>query len=485
MIEKIIEISNVGHFVDYRFQGSKEWNGQFKRVNVIYAPNGSGKTTLSTILKSLALSNPELMKFKKTFGSEKPSKVILKETDNSELIKFSNETWSANNLKIEVFDINYIEEYLFAGSYFRKANKVNLFKLLLDERGNVLKKKMKKLFADRARLTYSLNRGLKFQNELSEQTQRELNTCLSNIKLLLEEYHDYSHPIFQQHIEIVNKYLEKFTTYIRMSEFTYSQSSNQYEIFRIFPVFEVYGEKIIFSGPDPAKKLGNARYALSEGDKSTIALCFFLARLEIQSVTNKIIVFDDPLSSFDYSRRTATIFQLSKIANSAVQFILLTHDLTFANDFTDKCSFLDCLNLKIESDGETSYLCHHDLAAEYLTSTQKDIEVIKSYLEKSASTESDRREVVRCIRPVLEGVFKTKYFDLIEKNKWLGDIIDIIKKSENSRLKRLTPFIDDIIELNDYTKNYHHASASNKEQNINPSELQRYITLLMKTIDRI
>ena len=58
MIEKIIEIKNVGHFIDYKNTG---WNGDFKKVNIIYAPNGSGKTTLSTILKSLANNEPELI----------------------------------------------------------------------------------------------------------------------------------------------------------------------------------------------------------------------------------------------------------------------------------------------------------------------------------------------------------------------------------------------------------------------------------------
>jgi len=481
MLEKIIEISNIGHFVNFKLQGSQKWNGQLKKLNIIYAPNGSGKTTLSTILKSLSQNDIELIKFKKTFGTTTSPTVKIKQYNNSQLVSLENFIWTSNMLKIEVFDINYIEDYLFAGSYVRKQNKTNLFKLLLGNRGGELKNKLRPLINKKDRLAKTLSKD-KSNVEAKEQIkqyQQELNT-------LLEEFNDYANPIFDKHIEIVNKYLEKFTSYITLSEFSFQKNTSDFERFRIFPVFEVYEEQVVFSNPIPNNKIGNARYSMSEGDKSTIALCFFLARLEILGIHDKIIVFDDPLSSFDYSRRNSTIFQLAKIANSAVQFILLTHDLAFAADFSDKCAFIDQITLKIENNGETSFLAPHDINAEFLTSTQKDIEVIKQFLSSGASSDYDKREVIRCIRPVLEGVFKSKYFDLIPNNIWLGDIIDLLRKSSvDNRLKRLVAIVDDVIELNDYTKNYHHASGNGKSIPIDNEELKRYVTLLMKTIDKI
>lgn len=481
MIEKIIEISNVGHFVNFKLQGSKQWNGQLKKLNIIYAPNGSGKTTLSTILKSLSLNDIDLIKFKKTFGTTAPPEIKIKQYNESQLISLDELKWTSNNLKIEVFDINYIEDYLFAGSFVRKQNKTNLFKLLLGNKGGELKNKMRPIINKKDRLAKKLSADKK-NAALKEQMthiQKELDQ-------LLQEFNDYSSPIFTKHIEVVNTYLSKFTSYITLSEFSYLKNTSDFEKFRIFPVFEVYDEQVAFSNPNLNNKIGNARYSMSEGDKSTIALCFFLARLEILGVNDKIIVFDDPLSSFDYSRRNSTIFQLAKIANSAVQFILLTHDLAFAADFSDKCAFLDQVTLKIEHNGETSFLTAHDINAEFLTSTQKDIEVVKGYLKKGANSDSDRREVIRCIRPVLEGVFKSKYFDLIPNNVWLGEIIETIKKSEvGNKLYRLNQVVDDIIELNDYTKGYHHSTGNSKSNTIDNGELKRYVNLLMQTIDRV
>jgi len=482
MIEKIIEISRLGHFVNYKFQGGNNWNGQFKKVNIIYAPNGSGKTTLSTILKSISSNDLNLIGFKKTFGSTDYPVVKLKEAGSNSIVELSSTGWSSNNLVLEVFDVNYIEEYLFSGSFVRSQNKNNLFKLMLGERGMQFRAKIKPMIHKINRIQEAISQGRYNSNELG----LELVQLRVSLKQEYEKYDLYSKEIFGKYVSVMNKYLRKFTHYISLFEFSYQKNSNEFEKFRIFPIFKVYEEKVVFAAPDMQNRIANARYSMSEGDKSTIALCFFLTRLEIQGISDKIIVFDDPLSSFDYSRRNATIFQLAKLANQSIQFILLTHDLNFANDFADKCSFISPLTLKIENDGSTSMLAYYDIKAEFLTSTQKDIEVIKAYLNHGAKNEYDRREVVRCIRPVLEGIFKTKYFDIIPNNKWLGDIIELIRAAlPNSKLYRLNSVVEDIIELNDYTKNYHHSTGDSRVDLINSDELRRYVNNLMDVIDKI
>ena len=68
--------------------------------------------------------------------------------------------------------------------------------------------------------------------------------------------------------------------------------------------FTIDGQDISF---DPNQQ-NSARDCLSEGDKSTITLAFFLSKLDIDpGLNNKILVFDDPLSSFDNNRRMYTV----------------------------------------------------------------------------------------------------------------------------------------------------------------------------------
>lgn len=71
---------------------------------------------------------------------------------------------------------------------------------------------------------------------------------------------------------------------------------------------------------------------LSEGDKNTIAFSLFLAKLDKYSeeeLKNKIIVFDDPLTSLDLNRRNATINELVKMYQKTKQTLVLSHNLAF------------------------------------------------------------------------------------------------------------------------------------------------------------
>jgi hypothetical protein len=142
--------------------------------------------------------------------------------------------------------------------------------------------------------------------------------------------------------------------------------------------------------------------------------------------------------------------------------------------------------LKITNDGTTSRLAWFDINAEFLTPTQKDLEVIRTFLHSGDSSEAGKREVIRCIRPALEGVLKTKYFEIITNNIWLGEIIELIRSSQpSSRLYKLKRIADNLIELNDYTKTFHHSSGDNRQMMVDGTELARYVQLLMRTIDEI
>ena len=87
----------------------------------------------------------------------------------------------------------------------------------------------------------------------------------------------------------------------------------------------------------------NAKESLSEGDKSTIALAFFLSKLDIDpNKQNKILIFDDPLSSLDTNRRTYTIGIIKSLFQQLKQVVVLSHNEYFLHevgkDIADKCT---------------------------------------------------------------------------------------------------------------------------------------------------
>ena len=67
MIKKLVYIKDYSKFKNFNISES-DWDGVFKKVNIIYAPNGSGKTSFSVLLSSIK-GNPKGIIKRKTFDS--------------------------------------------------------------------------------------------------------------------------------------------------------------------------------------------------------------------------------------------------------------------------------------------------------------------------------------------------------------------------------------------------------------------------------
>lgn len=78
------------------------------------------------------------------------------------------------------------------------------------------------------------------------------------------------------------------------------------------------------------------RTALSAGDKNTLALAFFLARLQRDpELSKKVIVLDDPVSSLDANRAAQVLQQIRALASTAAQVVVLSHDPVFLKQLAD------------------------------------------------------------------------------------------------------------------------------------------------------
>lgn len=470
MIEKIVQLKNIGHFVDYNFTACIDnWDGQLEKINVIYAPNGSGKTTLATIFRSLKEENLLLAKFKHTFNTDDDVSIQIK--FNNLIYKYQNNAWSNYIDDIDVFDSNFIEDYLFMGSIAKAKNKENLFKLILGQHGQELKKEIKPLIKKVEAIKGKQNKS-QFQIE---------NAKLQN---KINDFNIYAENEYKKFISAVNSYLSKFTSYIKLVSVEHDDRT-LFELFRIYLVFEVYGEKVKFFTPNPFDDTLTAKYALSEGDKSKIAMSIFLSRFKLQDMSNRIVIFDDPLSSFDSSRRTATVTQLSILAKNTHQFFLLTHDMNFAYDFYDRNQYeKSLLTLQIANSENGNRLSHFDIQNEILNKRRKNFYILKEY--RDDKYQDDELNVVRSIRPALEDIIKIKYFDEIPANFWLGQIISGIDKANNTdRLYRLKSIKENLIQLNEYTQKFHHGLGFNSEILIDKVELKTNVNLFFKTLDNI
>lgn len=95
----------------------------------------------------------------------------------------------------------------------------------------------------------------------------------------------------------------------------------------------------------------NAKECLSEGDKSTIALAFFLSKLDIDpNKQNKVLFFDDPLSSLDTNRRTYTIGIIKSLFQQLKQVVVLSHNEYFLHEVSKDIAASDKCTLRIAED---------------------------------------------------------------------------------------------------------------------------------------
>jgi wobble nucleotide-excising tRNase len=496
MIKKILEIENVGSYSTRPVKTCTEWNGEFKSRNIIYGENGAGKTTLAILFTSLR-GDDKLLREKQKIGSTDDQKIQILMSDNTKR-KYSNGSWDQHCPEVEVFDIHYIEDNVYIGSSLLNKTRNNLFQIIAGEEGIKLNKKLEELHEHldffRRRRGYIKTR-LKFEAaslskdviaDLQEQAAAlslEIRFKTNHIREINIELGEYSKKIFEGSIGAINKYLRYFTPHIRLEKFS---KKNSGPLQLVSYNLSVSGEIVGFEGLKGGGR-HKIKYSLSEGDKSAFAFSFFLAQLEKGEISRKIVVFDDPISSFDQARRNATISQLLRISSKCKQLFVSTHDIHFAKALSRKMEQASSVNLKITKKADKSYIAFHDIETETLSGIFKDINVLRSYLLSGAATELEKREVVRCIRPILEGIIRIKYFNEIERDEWLGDMLGKIENSqEGDRLFRIKSLAADIREINDYSKEFHHTDPTSPwGDTINDEELRIFVGRTLHTIDQI
>lgn len=299
------------------------------------------------------------------------------------------------------------------------------------------------------------------------------------------ELEKYAKETLTTYADKINEYLTQFAPYIRIEKLKHEYRGTGKEPYATYGLL-VHDNEVAFTDQDDNGP--SLKYSLSEGDKSALAFSFFLAKLDMEgTLADKIIVFDDPISSFDAGRKTATIRVLSSLSKRVKQLLVLTHNLFFANELLEKLegnsATVPCLSLKISHSSGGSILKEHELDTEATLGFLKDFGTLTDYIDNSLGLDEEgKRAVMKCIRTVLEGYLRFKFLRKLKKGEWLGNALDKIRTADaRSAFFRLQPHLETLETLNDYSKGFHHASLSMAEgEPINEAELRLFA---QKTID--
>lgn len=220
------------------------------------------------------------------------------------------------------------------------------------------------------------------------------------------------------------------------------------------------------------------RNTLSAGDRSTLALAFFIAQLELDpGLADKIVVLDDPFTSQDSARRTCTQQRVCRLAEKALQVIVLSHEASFLRQVYDAVSnsgTVKTLQLARVGSDDTLVL-EWDIVEATRTNYYKDYFVLHRYLNEG---QGEPRYVARTIRPLLEGYLRTLFPNAFGDKEWLGDFIGRIRSSgEDHSLSGMKPALQELEDLNDYSKRYHHNTNPDKADTeaVEDGELRAYV----------
>lgn len=230
---------------------------------------------------------------------------------------------------------------------------------------------------------------------------RNINTQLQQQQkaasnLLFQQYgqktNDYLHNVFMTQFQIVNVRDGGFRGGSRRPNLDYTLTFNGTDILQ-----------------DEGLQNTSFKNVLSEGDKNTIAFSFFLAKLTSDpNFANKIVVFDDPLTSLDQNRRHATIDQLMMLHSRCKQVIVLSHNLHFLIDLNSRyeVSKQDKKVLMILKGANNATLEPFELKREWMDNFKRGVMSMEDFVNHPHPNKQE--EAVNAIRLTLELMLKLK-----------------------------------------------------------------------------
>jgi len=146
-------------------------------------------------------------------------------------------------------------------------------------------------------------------------------------------------------------------------------------------------------------------------------------------------------------------FRSSGLASVCQQVIVLSHDPVFIRTVFDKLPPRERKALRLVSLGRATGLVDHDVEEHLKPEQQHRIDIIQRYLNDG---QPDPRDVAQKLRPALEGWCKIACPGEFSDDLMMGEICKRVRDAGPTHV--LHHMLDDLEELNDYAKQYHHAT---------------------------
>jgi wobble nucleotide-excising tRNase len=202
------------------------------------------------------------------------------------------------------------------------------------------------LFID-SKKTKQINEKIDKEKQLQE-LQKELSALDVTYKAHLKMYEEYcSGNAFTNILKKIEEYFKKFKFNFKL-ELRKESTGNKNEFPFAFKVLDIDGNERDFKD------------GLSEGEVQVLSLCFFFAFLDIQdNKTEKILIFDDPITSLDNSNLASLVDLIAEEKSNFSQTFVFTHHRAFYK-FLRKRFYKHCQEYSLIRNKKTfggSFIC--------------------------------------------------------------------------------------------------------------------------------
>jgi wobble nucleotide-excising tRNase len=236
-----------------------------------------------------------------------------------------------------------------------------------------------------------------------------------NLRILEQAYTQLSQQeqsaaaaFFVHYKDRINHYLgQVFNTPFKIDNVVHVPPQGRATQSKIGYKLKIDDQDISFDSNQP----NSVKDCLSEGDKSTIALAFFLAKMDIDpGLTDKVLVFDDPLSSFDKNRRLYTVQLIKDLFPQIKQIIVLSHDEHFLHELSKSFARGDKKTLRISENfvAKASKIEPLNLDALVENKYFKHINELEEFLQNADINEKDK--ILGYMRNILEAHIRFKFY---------------------------------------------------------------------------
>lgn len=284
-----------------------------------------------------------------------------------------------------------------------------------------------------------------------------------------------SNQLLTEYGEKINELLELFAVDFRIVssgvDFRGGQPSGNLAI-------ELLGHQISTTPGDagnPAQpSLSNT---LSGGDRSALALAFFLAKVEREpDLASSIVVFDDPFHSQDRSRQQRTIERVHRLARAAKQCFVLSHDLDFARA-VEPIHGVTCRTFLLNPLATHTTLEPQPLPMLPSRAYEVSYALLQEYIAAPGDFAAEMPNVAKTLRTILEEYLQLKFPQRWEEGTdWFGTMIGKIRDAiGDDPLVGCQGLVEDLTQVNEYSQRFHHRTTGATGDIPDERELLTYV----------